>query len=724
MCVALAASTAFSVVACGGKSQESNNGGGSDAKKPASSENILKQLEGKEYDEQSDIVYNAVLGEYSAAYDEAKKITDNNDERFVKMAIAEAKLLESGVLLPLEGSGGGYRVTRIAPHSAPDIAWGLEADKAYQWLAIDGKGFVKPADVDEMRKKWNEMRGTGKYRDWQIKYMKDKGYKFKDEVSMLYSSEPKTWDCLGTSLQADTDAILNTIDPLVGYDVESQMVGKLAESWEESDDHLTYTFHLRKGLKWYDNQQREVGDVTADDFVAGMQHMLDVKGGLESLVADVIKNAKGYTNGDVVDFAEVGVKAVDDYTLEYTLEKPTPYFMSMLGYSVFLPMNREFYESKGGKFGQEYDNSAKDYKYGKSPDDIAYCGAFVIKSYTSKNSIIYEANKGYWDKKNQTVKKLNWKYTDGSDPTKMYKDATSGVVDSCAISQELIPVTKKDGNFDKYVSISQVTGTTFVGFYNLNRQSYVNFNDGKGLPSPKSDDDKTRTKAALLNNHFRNALNFSVDRTVYRAQRYGDDLAATALKNLYTGWNLVYTENEITANIGGKDVTFEAGTPYSKLVQAQLDADGFPVKVYDEKAENGAGSGEGYDGWYNVDNAKKELEAAIKELAAQGVDVDEKNPIYIDYPTASAPAYFKNQAMAYKQSVENALDKKVIVNVVETAVIDDWYYCGYYAEKGSDTNYDIYTFSGWGPDYGDPQTFLDTLLPAGNGYSTKSLGIF
>ncbi|SFQ05508.1 oligopeptide transport system substrate-binding protein [Lachnospiraceae bacterium XBB1006] len=724
MCVALAASTAFSVMACGGDKKPASNNNTSKGTSEESSASILKQIEGKEYDEASGIIYNAVLGDFKAAYDEAKKVTDNNDERYAKMAIAEAKMLESGIMCPTQGNGGNYRFTRVAPYSAPSVQWGLEEDKKYQYLVVDDKEFLKTDEVNEMKAKWAEDRGKGTFRDWEMKYLKDKGYKLKDELSITYSSDPKTWDCLGTSLQADTDPVLDTIDPLVGYNVENEMVGKLAESWEESDDHLTYTFHIRKGLKWVDNQQREVGDLTADDFVAGMQHMCDAKGGLESLISGVIKNAKGYIDGDIVDFNEVGVKAVDDYTLEYTLEEPVPYFLSMFGYSIFMPMNREYYTSKGGKFGQEYDNSSSDYKYGKTPEDIAYCGAFVIKSYTAKNSIVYEANKNYWDKKNQTVKKVNWRYTDGQDPTKLYKDAKSGTTDAVGLTQEIITMAKEDGRFDKYASTSNVDGTTFVAFYNLNRAIYHNSNNEKNLISPKSDEDKERTRAAMLNRHFRLALSYAFDRQTYRAQRAGDDLKATALKNLYTGWNLVYTENEVTVKINGKDVTFEAGTPYAKMVQAQLDADGFPVKAYDEKADDGNGSGVGYDGWYNVDNAKKELATAIEELGKEGVTVDADHPIYVDVATNSAVSYFKNQAMAYKKAIESATDKKVIVNVIETANFDDWGYSGYYCQKGDEMNYDMFDFSGWGPDYGDPSTFLDTLLPEYSGYMCKCLGIY
>lgn len=106
--------------------------------------------------------------------------------------------------------------------------------------------------------------------------------------------------------------------------------------------------------------------------------MMDAQGGLEYLIEGVIKNASQYIDGSVTDFAQVGAEATDDYTLVYTLEEPCSYFMTMLGYNIFAPMSKAFYESEGGKFGAEFVPSASDYLYGKGPDSIAYCGPYVV----------------------------------------------------------------------------------------------------------------------------------------------------------------------------------------------------------------------------------------------------------------------------------------------------------------------------------------------------------
>ena len=155
-------------------------------------------------------------------------------------------------------------------------------------------------------------------------------------------------------------------------------------------------------------------------------------------------------------------------------------------------------------------------------------------------------------------------------------------------------------------------------------------------------------------------------------------------------------------------------------MQAQIDADGIAIKVWDPDTL----LSDGFDGWYNPEAAAAELEAAIAELAEQGIVIDESNPIYIDLPVFTGSETYFNRANVYKQSVESALGGKVIVNLTECVDADQWYYAGYYTDLGSDANYNVYDVSGWGPDYGDPATYLNTFLPDYAGYMVKCIGIF
>lgn len=692
----------------------------SDASASASSESEAEAEESEMpegYDETSTELYNEALGDFNDALATAKE-AETVDERYALMAVAEGKLMESAMMYPLISRGGMYAMYRMAPRTKDYTLWGSDKDRYHQYVVTTD--FIKTEDYNEMRAKWDELKGTGTYESWVKEYLAGKGYTLKDSFSMPYASDPVTWDGLATSRAADTDAIINTYDGLMEYDVEGTLQPALAESYEVSDDGLTYTFHLRKDVKWTDSQGREVDTVKADDFVAGMQHMCDAQGGLEYLVQGVIKNVSQYISGEVTDFDEVGVKAVDDYTVEYTLEEPCSYFMTMLGYTIFMPMSRSYYQSQGGKFGAEYDSSAADYQYGKDSNSIAYCGPYLVTNATAKNTIVFKLSDSYWNKDNVNIKTLTWLFNDQSDVTKMYTDAKAGTVDYVNLNTSTMETAKSEGLYDQYAVVSDTDATSFMAFYNINRTATANANDGTTAKTTKSDEEIQRTNKALQNVHFRRAISFAADRGAYNAQQVGEDLKYTSLRNTFTPGYFVSLSKDTTIQINGTDTTFPAGTYYGEIVQKQIDADGVKIKVWD--AENK--TSDGFDGWYNPENAVEELNTAIEELAEEGITIDESNPIQMEYPYPSAVEVYTNKANSYKKSVEAALGGKVVINLVDAVDLDGWYYAGYYVNYGYEQNYDVYDVSGWGPDFGDPCSYLDTMLPDYEGYMTKCFGIF
>lgn len=677
--------------------------------------------EAQEYYELSDEIYNANLGEFLEYYTRAKEEAASTSERWVLMAIAEAKLMESATVVPINTAGGNYVVSKVAPYSVNMVLWGTDYNRYHQALVCTEP--ITAADRAEMKEKYKEIKGSGEYEAWAKSFLADKGYELKDSYTLAYSADPTTWDLFASYLATDSDAIVNTYDGLYEYNGETMLCPALAESYEVSEDGLVYTFHLREGAKWVDSQGREVDDVTADDFVAGMQHLLDAKGGLEYLTQGIILNASAYLNGETDDFTQVGVKATDEYTVEYTLEAPCSYFMTMLGYSVFAPLNRTYYESQGGKFGAEYDSTAADYVYGSSPDNIAYCGPYLVTNATEKNSIVFEANESYWNKDNIDVKTITWLFNDGTDVTKTYNDFKSGILDGCTLNSSTITLAREEGLFEEYSYVSNTDATSYMSFYNLNRAAFANSNDETKLVSTQTEEAAARTNAAMNNVHFRRAITFGFDRANYLAQGVGEDLKYTALRNSYTPGNFVILEEDVTIDINGEATTFPAGTYYGAVMQTQIDADGFPVTVWDPQADDGLGSSDGFDGWYNVENAVAELDIAIEELAAAGVEISEENPIYLDLPYPMNDEQYVNKANAYKQSVEESLGGKVILNLVGGADFAEWYYAGYYTVSGTEQNYDIYDLSGWIPDFGDPCSYLDTVIPY-SGYMTRCFGIY
>ena len=136
-----------------------------------------------------------------------------------------------------------YTISHVAPYTAPYVLWGNDYERYHSVLVATD--YIKKADRDEMKAKWAELRGTGTYREWATSFLADKGYTLKDTYNMGYVGDPTTWDVLATSKSADSEAIINTYDGLMEYDEEGVLQPALAESYEVSDDGLTYTFHLR-----------------------------------------------------------------------------------------------------------------------------------------------------------------------------------------------------------------------------------------------------------------------------------------------------------------------------------------------------------------------------------------------------------------------------------------------------------------------------------------------
>lgn len=682
------------------------------------------QFDAKTYATNSATIYDSILGDFNDLYTEAVD-EQNQSKSWAEMAVAEAKLLESGVFIPLSSHGGAYRIGRNAPYTVSTVLWGSDMYRTHN--AISTTDLIKKEDYTALKEYWNEHHGDGSYDEYVKKYLKDKGYTLKDTRTEEYTSDPVTWDAGNTSRQADSDAIIMTYDGLYEYDDENVEQPALAESYEVSDDGLTYTFHLRKGVKWVDSQGREVADVKADDFVAGMEHVCDAQGGLEYLLGSGgahIVNADSYVSGDITDFSQVGVKAVDDYTLQYTLDTPTSYFMSMLGYGVFAPLSRDYYQSQGGKFGEDFDPEAEDYKYGTDPDHIAYCGPYLVTNATEKNKIVFEQNPSYWNKDKVNNKTVTWIYNDGTDAMKAYNDCVAGDCDGVSLNTSSIESAKSDGNFDKYATVSDTDATTFNAFLNVYRNKFANASDAKKAVSEQTVGDAVLTNAALQNLHFRRAIVTSLDRASYNAQTQGEDCKLNNIRNSYTPGNFVSLTEDTTVSINGTDTEFKAGTNFGEIVQATLDADGVKITAYDKSANDGAGSSDGFDGWYNPDYAKSEMETAIKELGDAGTTIDSDHKVQLDLPYLANDETYKNKANVFKQSIENVLGDYVQVNLVACDTAEDWYNAGYQCSAGSDMNYNIYDASGWGPDYGDPRSYLGTMLPEGNGYMTKCLGIY
>ena len=227
-----------------------------------------------------------------------------------------------------------------------------------------------------------------------------------------YSEECSTLNYLVTNMYKDTAVSANVIDCLVDYDSLGNIVPGLAESWESSEDMTEWTFHIRKGVKWVDSLGVEYAEVKADDWVAAAEYVNNAENdsscqyvyssgavihGAEDYYryTKYMKDSRGgtYPNDEdghpfIVPPAarpeDIGVKAPDDYTLVYTLDAPCPFFLSLLSFTPFMPVNRQFLESEGERFGR--DNKS-----------LLYNGAFVLSTWAPLEQRVMTKNDSYWD---------------------------------------------------------------------------------------------------------------------------------------------------------------------------------------------------------------------------------------------------------------------------------------------------------------------------------------
>ena len=730
------------------------------------------------YTYEDEAVDMGAMKEYYDMLTAAQKLTDV-DEMYVEMAKAEAKALTSGVLQIWRGDGGGYRMSRMVDKSYPTVLWGTDADR-YE-SALVTKEILTGEDRQELISMWAELAGTGTYEQAAKDFLAEKGYTLKSDLGYWdFTLDPETWDVLSVWTNSVGDPVCNTVENLAKYDMENVLQPAMAESWEEGtgtilvaktdeegnvvmedgeekDDEgnpipvpvmeektvTTWTFHIRPGQIWTDSQGRKIADVKADDWVASMQHMIDFYGssGAEVLTP-IIVNAQAYADGQLLDFDVVGVEAVDDLTLVYYLNNPVPAFESMLTYcGFFAPLCREYYTSQGGTFGVDTHENGN---YGTSPENIAYCGPYRITSYTPTNSMVFEANDSYWNRDAMNITKITWYYQDGNDPLKPYDDFMAGTLDRCGLGPSTIKKCQEDGNFDKYAIVSELEATTRVGYLNLNRQSFALFNDPTGCVSEMEHgsvetldrdnevyvadativDDAARTHVAMNNHNFRLALTMAWDRISYNALYAGEEVKELGVRNTYTPGNFVTLGKDVTTDINGASTTFEKGTYYGAIVQAQIDADGYPIKVWDPEANSGLGSSDGFDGYYSASNCQEYLAKAAEELAAVGVEISKENPIQIEYADPVFSEGGTNRAKAYKQSVEAASGGLIQVNLLPVQDNQQNNSTNYLISEGWENCIDIGIGTGWSADYADPASYLTLFLPYGNGYQTKNLGVW
>ena len=488
-----------------------------------------------------------------------------------------------------------------------------------------------------------------------------------------YTADPETLDYLISGKQSTKVATSNGIDGLFTNDKYGNLTPAVAEDWSVSKDGLTYTYKIRKGVKWFTSDGEEYAEVTAKDFVNGLKHAADKKSAAMYLAENSVKGLADYVAGNNKDFASVGVKAVDDYTLEYTLNKPEPYWNTKMAYSIFWPLNEEFEKSKGADFGKATD-----------PTSLLYNGPFLLRGLTAKSSIEFVKNENYWDKDNVHLDTVTLAYYDGSDQESLERNFTSGAYSYARLFPTSSNFSKVEETYKDNIYYSpQGPGIAGLGV-NIDRQSYK-------YTSKTTDEEKIATKKALLNKDFRQALNFAFDRKAYSAQLNGEKGAPLAVRNLFVKPEFV------SAN----------GKTFGDMVTEK-------VATYGDEWKN-VNLADGQDGLFNAEKAKAELAKAKTALEAEGV----KFPIHIDIPVDQTSKNYIARIQSFKQSVETALGTDNVVIDIQQITTDELHNITYYAANAAAEDWDLSGAVGWNPDYEDPSTYLD-ILKTTNSETTKS----
>ena len=489
----------------------------------------------------------------------------------------------------------------------------------------------------------------------------------------VYSSDPETLDYLTSGKQSTKLATSNGIDGLFTNDKYGNLTPAVAEDWSVSKDGLTYTYKIRKGVKWFTSEGEEYAEVTAKDFVNGLKHAADKKSEALYLAENSVKGLSDYLAGNSKDFSTVGVKAVDDYTLEYTLNQPEPYWNSKMAYSIFWPLNEEFEKSKGDDFAKPTD-----------PTSLLYNGPFLLKGLTAKSSIEFAKNEQYWDKENVHLDKVTLAFYDGSDQESLERNFTSGAYSYARLFPTSSNYSKVAETYKDNIYYTPAgPGITGLGV-NIDRQSYK-------YTAKTTDEEKTSTKKALLNKDFRQALNFAVDRTAYSAQINGKEGAPLAVRNLFVKPDFV----------AAGDKTF------GDLVTEKMAA-------YGDEWKN-VNFADGQDGLFNADKAKAELAKAKTALEAEGV----KFPIHLDIPVDQTNKGYIARIQSFKQTVEKVLGEENVVIDIHQISKDEALNITYHAPNAAAEDWDLSGAVGWNPDYEDPSTYLD-ILKSTNKSQTKT----
>ena len=522
--------------------------------------------------------------------------------------------------------------------------------------------------------------------------------KTKDVYKTYYTTEidKDKLNYLCNSWTYNSEVYCNMIDGLVENDKYSNVVGALAVGYKtklNDDGTQTWTFQLKEGVAWVDNATGEVvAEVTAEDFVSAIKYVLNPINGsstatiVTSLVAGSAEYYAEMAKLNEPDFATVGVKAASKYEVEYTLYQATPYFLSSLTYSPFLPVYGPYIEEQGTDFGATVNN-------------VLVNGAFTV-DHKIGDKLTYNKNEKYYDKEHVYVNKVEAIFYDSAvttvTTTREWFEA--GLIDSFSVNKNDAEGWKKyvtgennEGSLNNPLSnicnpILSVGTVTYIGYYNFARDFYEYTDSALA----KNDAEKAATLKAMVNVNFRKGILYGLDVMKYLEYYNANNPEQWLMRG--------YTNRELTAY---------DGLDYADYVDAVFNEKQGTTGVSLTGIKNGS------DPVYNAEKAGQYFATAKAELIAAGL-TEADFPIKVDViGSMNATVLAYEQAMyATVEAASNGI-VKVQINIPTTDEQEtSW--------ASINNNYDFSMWSGWGPDYADPQTFAQTMTI--DGFMIEQLG--
>ncbi len=392
-----------------------------------------------------------------------------------------------------------------------------------------------------------------------IKYAEDQ------TLHLVYSTEAETLHPYSGSNGAGTwQAISNLCEGLTSVDQYGNFVPGLAESYEVSEDGLVYTYHIREGVHWVDCEGNEKDELTAQDFVTAAQYVCDPvnASGAASYYQDIVAGATALLSSEETDMETLGVKAIDDHTLEITLAKPVPYFYGYGGH--IIPVPTSLFTELGASYGMD-------------PESLWYIGPYRLVEFEPQMSRAYEKNESYWDAENVHIQRVEMTYNAEADALapELFKrgDIDEATITAAIVSEWMEAEDTKD------ITLPPQPDPTYTYYYGFN---YV--------PQIDEEYEPDNWVKAIDNENFRQSLYWGIDRV-----KAGKAIMPFNTENFLVttitpvSWCNIdgtdYTEMEPIADITHREnFSFDPdkALEYKEKAVEELTAEGvtFPIKVY------------------------------------------------------------------------------------------------------------------------------------------------